>query len=94
MHPHAHPPADTDAEAAEAAEAHSRAWVRRALASTGLALCPYTASDDLAGVKLEALGVNPAPILHETSAARSTAALLADVWRSIDRMVDGGEAAY
>ena len=85
-------PADADAGAAEA---HSRAWVRRALAaSPGLALCPYTANDDLAGVKLEALGVNPAPIMHETSTAHGTAALLADVWRSIDRMVAGGEDAY
>ncbi|KAL3929820.1 MAG: hypothetical protein SGPRY_001797, partial [Prymnesium sp.] len=76
------------------AEKHSRAWVRRALAPSGLALCPYTASDLLAGVKLESVGVDPAPILHSVSSATQTAALIADVWECISQMVAGGEESY
>lgn len=75
-------------------EAHSRAWVRRTLTPSGLGLCPYTASDRLAGVKLESQGVSAAPILHAVSSSHTSAGLLADVWSSICEMVQGGEAEY
>ena len=77
-----------------AAEARMRAWVRRTLAPTGsLKLCPYTASDALAGVRLESLGVSAAPVMHAVSDAAGAAGILADVTSCIDRMVKGGEEA-
>lgn len=77
-----------------AAEARSRAWVRRVLSPSGLAQCPFTASDDLAAVRLESLGVSAAPILHAVSSEGSAAGLLVDVWECCERMLSAGEEGY
>lgn len=68
-----------------------RAWMRSALSAEGLGLCPFTQNDTVAAVRLEAQGVQPAPVAHHCSAAAAPAALLADCWRAIDAMVDAGE---
>ena len=76
-----------------AAEVRTRAWVQRALTPGGLSLCPYTASDKLAGVRLESVGVKSAPILHSVSLAVTATGVLSDVWKHIEKMVEQGEDA-
>lgn len=78
---------------AKAVERRTRAWMRRTLAkaSDGLGLCPYTESDAVAGAGLEADGVPPAAVMHVSSDADGTAALLRDFWRACDAMLATGE---
>lgn len=80
---------DVDAATVERA---MRAWVRSALSTEGLGLCPFTQNDRIAAVGLQ--GVKAAPILHVTSQATTLSALLVDCFRAILKMVEGGEDGY
>ena len=86
--------AATPADGAAVARAipETRRWVNEALAPGPLHLCPFTASDSLAGVKLEAFGIPAAGIAYGATAAASLPELLLEFWSITDQMLAAGQA--
>jgi len=70
----------------------TRQWMRRTLAPGDLNLCPFTASDSLAAVKLTSIGISPAPVAHHISSATNELQLMSDFWLAAYEMLHQGEA--
>mmetsp|Transcript_45891 Transcript_45891/g.103646 ORF Transcript_45891/g.103646 Transcript_45891/m.103646 type:complete len:636 (+) Transcript_45891:187-2094(+) len=71
-----------------ATRARMKNWVLRTL--VGLKMCPFTGSAEISGVRLEDLGVTPAPILYQETPADSLADLMSGFWDTADRMLAAG----